>query len=325
MAPALCHLLKGRHAAALAIAVVLALACCMAAANEPTDAPIAILIEADTGNVLFERRSAEPFPPGSMSKLMTLAVVFRALKSGAIDRNVGVTVSENAWRKGGAMARGPSMFLPLGGKASIDELVRGTAIVYANDGAIALAEGISGSEDAFVKAMNDEATTLGLQKSTFTNATGIYDPHHQMSARDLVLLAGHIVKEFPDHYAVFAQQESTSNKVPLINRNPLLGTHLGADGLVTGYVEGSGYGIVFSAVRNRRRLIGMVMGLKSREERTYEASRLLAYGFEDVELKAPPADKEASNKQPEHGQATQFECRNYFPGAGVVLAVPCME
>ena len=321
----MCNLLIGRQAAALPIAFVLALACSIAAAAEPTDAPIAILVEADTGNVLFERRSAEPFAPGSMSKLMTLAVVFRALKSGKIHRNTGVTVSENAWRKGGAMARGPSMFLPLGGKVSIDDLVRGTAIVSANDAAITLAEGISGSEDAFAKLMNNEAATLGLQQSTFKNATGIYDPQHQMSASDVALLARHVVKEFPDYYAVFAQREFTSNKVLLTNRNPLLGSQLDADGLITGFVEGSGYGMVFSATRNGRRVIGMVMGLKSREERAYEARRLLAYGFGDVDLRSPPSHKKASNRQPKHWQAKQFECRNYFPGAGVVLTVPCME
>jgi serine-type D-Ala-D-Ala carboxypeptidase (penicillin-binding protein 5/6) len=325
MSMALCNLVMVRRAAA-SVAVLLAFASSVASAADATDAPIAILMDADTGNVLFERRADEPFAPGGMSKLMTLTLVFRELKAGRIDRNGYLPVSENAWRKGGPASKSPTMFLPLGGRVSIDELVRGTAIVSANDGAIALAEGISGSEDAFAKLMNDEARALGLQQSTFRNSTGIYDAQHQMSARDIVLLARHIVKEYPDYYAVFGQRDFTFNRVPLTNHNPLLQSHPGVDGIATGFVQGSGYGIAFSAMRNGRRLIGMVMGLKTREQRAREASRLLAYGFGDAESTASsPTPDNASRTQSENRLAPQFECRNYFPSAGVVLDVPCME
>jgi D-alanyl-D-alanine carboxypeptidase (penicillin-binding protein 5/6) len=246
----------------------------------------AILMDADSGAVLFQHNADELMPPASMSKLMTLAVVFRAIKTGQIKLDDEFLMSENAWRKGGAPSGTSAMFVPLGSKAKVSELVTGIIVQSGNDAAISLAENIAGSESAFAKLMEDEAKRLGLSKSTFRNATGLYHPDHLMTARELAQLGRFLTREYPDYAPIFVQREMnyTEPKPPFkkhrfINRNPLLYLNLGVDGLKTGSLKESGYGMVATAKQDQRRLILVVNGLASGEERKEEAKRMLEWGF----------------------------------------------
>lgn len=244
-----------------------------------TSAKHAILMDAESGAVLFERAADDAFPPASMSKLMTLAVIFKALKAGQLRLQDQFIMSEHAWRTGGAPSRTSAMFVPLNSRVSLDELIQGIIVQSGNDAAIAVAEGIAGSEDGFAKLMNAEAKRIGLKASKFANPTGLYHPDHVMSARDLALLAAHLIKEYPDYYKLFAQKEFKYRKHRFINRNQLLFRKIGVDGLKTGYIEQSGNGITYSAVQDGRRLIGVVAGLESKNERWREAQRMIQWGF----------------------------------------------
>ncbi|MGH1417659.1 MAG: D-alanyl-D-alanine carboxypeptidase family protein [Hyphomicrobiaceae bacterium] len=244
-----------------------------------TRAKQAILIDAATGAVLFQRNADQLAPPASMSKLMTMAVVFKRLKEGQLKLEDEFLMSENAWRKGGAPSGTSAMFVPLNTRISLDLLLSGLAVQSGNDAAIAVAEGISGSEDAFAQLMEAEARRIGLKKSTFRNATGLYHPQHLMTARDLGLLARHIIDEYPEYYPKFGIERFKYRKHNFINRNPLVFAKIGADGLKTGYIKQAGYGVVGSAVQEGRRLIVVVNGLKSKSERREEARRMLEWGF----------------------------------------------
>ncbi len=239
----------------------------------------AILIDADSGAVLFQHNADELAPPASMSKLMTLAVTFRALKQGTIKPEDEFLMSEFAWRTGGGPSGTSAMLVPVNTRVRVEELIKGVIIQSGNDAAIALAEGISGSEGAFAKQMNDEARRLGLTKSTFTNSTGLYQPGHQMTARELALLGRYLIREFPDYYAIFSVRDFPYRKHKFINRNPLLFMNIGADGMKTGFVKESGYGIVGSARQGERRLILVINGLATQEDRKEEARRLFEWGF----------------------------------------------
>lgn len=250
------------------------------ASNEFTiKAKQAILIDADSGAILFQYNPDQLAPPASMSKLMTLAVAFRAVKEGKIKLEDEFLMSENAWRKGGGPSGTSAMFVPINTRVRVDELFKGIIIQSGNDAAMAIAEGIAGSEEAFAKAMTDEARRLGLSKSTFRNATGLYDPQHLMTVRELALLARHLIREYPDQYPTFSVKEFPYRKHKFINRNPLLFMNIGADGLKTGYIKEAGYGIVGSAVQGNRRLIVAINGLPTQEDRKEEARRLLDWGF----------------------------------------------
>jgi D-alanyl-D-alanine carboxypeptidase (penicillin-binding protein 5/6) len=254
-----------------------------AGANEFTvKARQAIIMDADTGAVLFQHNPDELAPPASMSKLMTLAMAFKAIKGGQLKLEDELLMSENAWRKGGAPSGTSAMFVPVNTRARLDELLRGVIIQSGNDAAIAIAEAIAGSEARFADAMTEEARRLGLKKSTFRNATGLYDAEHLMSARELAMLARHIIRDYPDYYATFAQREFLYKKHRFFNRNPLIGLVPGADGLKTGYIKEAGYGIVASAKQDNRRLIVVVNGLSSADERRDEARRMLEWGFRAI-------------------------------------------
>lgn len=239
----------------------------------------AYLMDAESGAVLFQYNADQLAPPASMSKLMTLAVAFRALKEGRVKLSDEFLMSENAWRKGGGPSGTSAMFVPINTRISVEELIKGIIIQSGNDAAIAVAEGIAGSEDAFAKMMTEEARRLGMPLSTFRNATGLYDPQHQMTARELAMLARHLIREYPDHYPTFSVKEFPYRKHKFINRNPLLFMNIGADGLKTGYIKEAGYGIVGSAVQGNRRLIVAINGLATQEDRKEEARRLLDWGF----------------------------------------------
>ncbi len=244
-----------------------------------TKAQRAILMDAETGAVLFQYKADDLAPPASMSKLMTLAVLFREIKSGKVKTSDEFVMSVNAWRKGGAPSGTSAMFVPVNNKARVDELIQGIAVQSGNDACIAVAEALGGNEAQFAKMMTEEARRIGLSKSTFSNATGLDDANHLMSARELALLARYIITEYPEHYPVFGQKEFLYRKHKFFNRNPLLFLNIGADGLKTGHTTDAGYGLVASAVQDGKRLILVVAGLANAEERKGEAAKLLEWGF----------------------------------------------
>jgi D-alanyl-D-alanine carboxypeptidase (penicillin-binding protein 5/6) len=244
-----------------------------------TAAPTAILIDAESGSVLFEKNADELAAPASLSKLMTAEVVLNEIKEERLKPSDEFIVSENAWRKGGAPSHTSSMFAPIHSRVSVDNLLHGVIIQSANDACIALAEGIAGSEEKFAELMTRRARELGLKKSTFGNSNGLPDPKQLMTVRELAVLARHIVRTYPDYYHLYGETEFTWNKIRQLNRNPLLAANIGADGLKTGFIKEAGYGIVGSAVQNGIRLIVVVNGTKTEKERADEAKKLLEWGF----------------------------------------------
>ena len=248
-------------------------------AGYSTQAKQAILIDADTNAILFEHNADQLMHPASMSKLMTLAMVFKALKAGQLKLEDEVQMSVNAWRNGGAPSGTAAMFVPVGEKVTVDELIQGIIVQSGNDASMAIAEAMAGTEQAFAQLMTQRAHELGLKSSTFKNATGLHDPEHLTTARDLAHLAQHVIKQYPEYYPMFAQPDFRYRRHRFINRNPLLKLDIGADGLKTGYTEESGYGIVASAKQDGRRLIVVVNGLPTAAKRNDEAARLLQWGF----------------------------------------------
>ena len=244
-----------------------------------TAAPYAILVDYDSGTVLFEKDADTPFAPASMAKLMTAEYVFNELKAGRLDENAEFVVSEDAWRRGGAPSGGSTMFAELNSRVAVHDLLRGLIIQSGNDSAIVLAEGIAGSESAFADLLNRRAGELGLSGSHFKNANGLNDPDQVVTARDLATLAIHIIGSYPDYYRIFSEPDFTWNKILQRNRNPMLGDGIGVDGLKTGYIKESGYGITVSAVRDGQRLVLVVAGLGSERDREAEARKLLDWGF----------------------------------------------
>lgn len=250
------------------------------------DAPTAILIEASSGSVLFEKNADELRAPSSMMKLMTAEVVFNAIRKGDIKLTDEYRISENAWRKGGAPSGTSTMFAAINSKVSVDDLLHGAIIQSGNDACIALAEGIAGNERIFASDfMTKRARELGMTKSTFGNSNGLPDPGNKMTVRELGMLARHIILDFPEFYRLFGEKEFTWNKIRQPNRNPLLNSMEGADGLKTGYTKEGGYGMVGSAVQNGTRLIVVVNGLEDSEDRATEAKKMLEWGFRNFETR----------------------------------------
>ncbi len=240
----------------------------------------AILVDADSGAVMFQHNADELASPASMSKLMTLAVLFRALKEGRTTMETEFLMSEYAWRTGGGPSGTSAMFVPINTKVRVNELLKGIIIQSGNDAAICVAEGLGGSEAAFAKMMTDEARKIGMAKSTFANATGLYAASHLMTARDLATLARFLIREYPEYYPTFAEKEFPYRKHKFINRNPLLFlAGLGADGMKTGFIKEAGYGITASAKQGERRLIAVINGAATPEDRRDEARRMLEWGF----------------------------------------------
>jgi len=244
-----------------------------------TKAKHAILMNVDADLIFYEKDADALMSPASMSKLMTLAVVFRELKAGHIKLDDQFKVSEHAWRDGGAPSGSSAMFAPLNSTVSVEDLIRGVTVQSGNDACIILAEGISGSEDAFVKEMNKYAKEIGLTKSHFENSTGLPADGHVMTARELALLADYLIKNYPEYYHYFGEKEFVYGKWRFTNRNPLVFEDLGVDGLKTGFIEDAGYGLVASAVRDNQRVILVVSGLNTKKEREEEPRKLLEWGF----------------------------------------------
>lgn len=243
-----------------------------------TNAKQAFILDAQTGTVLLDKDSDSLMPPASMSKLMTAYMLFQRLKDGRLTLEDEFVVSEKAWRKGGS-----KMFVEVGSRVSVEDLLRGIIVQSGNDACIVVAEGIAGSEEAFAEMMTETARKIGLEKSVFRNATGWPDEGHVMTARELAILAQRIITDFPEYYHYYAETNFTYNGIRQGNRNPLLYNMPGADGLKTGHTEASGYGLTASAKRDGRRIILVVNGLPSMNARSQESGRLMDWAFREFE------------------------------------------
>ncbi len=266
------------------IAIVMAVLLCapslaLAQGELSSKAKNAILIDHDSGAVVYQQAADELVYPASMSKLMTLAVLFKAMKDGKVKPEDEFLMSENAWRTGGAPSGTSAMFVPINTKARVDELIQGIVVQSGNDACIAVAEALGGTEAKFAEMMTAEARRIGLKKATFANSTGLHNPGQQMTARELATLAMFLIREYPEHYKVFGQREFAYRKHKFYNRNPLLSLDMGVDGLKTGHTSEAGYGLVASAVRDGRRLVAVVMGLANEKDRRDEAKRMIDWGF----------------------------------------------
>jgi D-alanyl-D-alanine carboxypeptidase (penicillin-binding protein 5/6) len=270
----------------LLIAVGFALAPGPAGAQSAFDtkAPYAILVDYESGAVLYEKNADKPFEPASLAKLMTADIAFDELKRGLIRMDTTFPISVHAWRDGGAPSGGTTMYAEVHSNVPVADLLRGLIVQSGNDSAIALAEGIAGSEPAFVDMMNRRAAELGMKNTHFTNSNGLHDPAQMATARDLALLAHHLIATYPDYYPMFSEREFTWNKIRQLNRTPLIGDGTGFDGLKTGYIDKkSGYGIVASALRDGKRLVAVLGGLESDGDREAETKKLVDWGFRNFQ------------------------------------------
>ncbi len=248
-----------------------------------TPAKFAYLLDLSSDTVLLNKAADISTAPASMSKMMTVLMMLERIKAGTLKLDDTFPVSEKAWRKGGS-----KMFVKLGSRVRVDQLLRGIIVQSGNDACIVVAEGLSGSEAAFAAEMTVRAKELGLEHSNFVNSTGWPDPGHIMSAKDLATLARILIEKYPSFYSMFSEKEYEYNNIKQANRNPLLSDEIGADGLKTGHTEVSGYGLTASAQRDSpklgpRRLILVLNGLETEGQRAREAERLLEWGFRSFE------------------------------------------
>jgi D-alanyl-D-alanine carboxypeptidase (penicillin-binding protein 5/6) len=275
--------------------------------DEPNiSAPHSILIEAKSGSVLFERNADQLIYPASLAKLMTAEYVFHLLKTGTIKLSDEYRVSEHAWRTGGAPSHGSTMFAAIHSKVPVDALLHAMIIQSANDACIILAEAIAGNESEFAVQLTKRAREIGLAKSTFANSNGLPNPNEQVTSRELAMLARHIILTYPDFYRLFAQPDFTWNKIHQYNRNPLLGSLDGADGLKTGFTKEAGYGLVGSAVQNGLRLIAVVNGEKTANDRARDGKRLLEWGYHNFEERLLFKDGEILGSAKVYGGASSY-------------------
>ena len=235
-----------------------------------TAARHAIILDVETGSVLLEREADAPVPPASMSKLMTIYMVFERLKDGRLTLDDKLPVSRRAWRKGGS-----KMFVMVDTRVRLEDLLRGIIVQSGNDACIVVAEAIGGSEEKFAEMMTARAQELGLEHSTFRNATGWPDDEHLMSVRDIASLSQRLIEDFPEYYPMFAESSFRYSRIKQYNRNPLLRHDIGADGLKTGYTEDAGYGLAASAQRDGRRVVLVLAGLPDADARARESLRLM--------------------------------------------------
>jgi len=265
-------------AAGAALALAFSIHDARAQSTIETAAKQMIMVDYKTGAVLAEKNADEIMPPSSMSKIMTMYVVFDHLKQGRLSLDSDIPVSEKAWRK-----QGSKMFVELNSRVKVEDLIRGVVVQSGNDACIALAEALYGSEEKFSEELTRRGKLMGLKNTNFTNSTGWPDDRHVTTARDLAILAKRMIADFPDYYRYYSELEYTYNDIKQGNRNPLLYKNLGADGLKTGHTEAAGYGLTASVKRDNRRLILVVNGLKSMRERAAETERLIEWGFREYE------------------------------------------
>ncbi len=276
------HVLVSRTAVFALAGLLLSGAALAAPPSIDTAAREAILIDYDTGAVLLAKNADQRTPPSSMSKLMTAYMVFDKLKKGDIKFEDMLPVSPKAWR-----TQGSKMFVAVNSQVSIDDLIHGVIIQSGNDATVVLAEGLAGSEEAFAEQMTRKGKELGLSNSQFRNASGLPEDGHYMTVRDISTLGRHIIHDFPEYYKIYSQKEFTYNKIKQGNRNPLLYDATGADGLKTGHTDAAGYGLAASVKRGDRRLILVVNGLGSMQNRADETRRLMEFGFREFENYKP--------------------------------------
>lgn len=268
-----------RFAGALAGLVLLLAAGPAAAEPIDTTARQAFIVDYDTGAVLYEKNPDQPIHPASMSKLMTLYLLFEALQAGQVKLDDSFAVSEAAW----ALNEGSTMFVGIDSRITVEDLIRGISVQSGNDACLVVAEGLAGSEAAFVERMNAKAKELGLTGSHFANSHGLEDPNHLMTARDLAALAHDLIADFPEYYHYFAEKEFVFNGIKQGNRNPLLYRDPSVDGLKTGHLSVSGFGVTVSAKREGRRLIMVLHGMSDMQERAEEAQRVLDWAFREFD------------------------------------------
>lgn len=239
-----------------------------------TPAKEAYVIDESSGTVLFEKNAQERMPTSSMSKIMTAYLTFEAIKNGQLGMTQQLPVSERAWKM-----QGSKMFIPVGGQVAVEDLIRGMIIQSGNDACVALAEAVAGSEEVFARRMTEKAKEMGLANTNFANATGWPDPNHYSTAEDLAKLAMRLTEDFPEHYHYYSEKDFTYNGIKQGNRNPLLYNTNGADGMKTGHTDIAGYGLIGSAKRDGRRVILVVNGLNSMQQRADESRRLMEWAF----------------------------------------------
>src|SRR5690606_5557154 len=248
-----------------------------------TNARAAWVYDVATGTVLMEKNADEALPPASMSKLMTIYMLFEALHEGRVQLDTRLPVSTKA-----RQMQGSTMFLNEQDRPTVEELIKGIIVLSGNDACVVVAEGLAGTEEAFARQMTERGRQLGLTQSTFANASGWPDPRHRMSAHDLGILAQHLISDFPELYRNFAIEEFRfDNRAPAnrFNRNPLLKLGIGADGLKTGHTQEAGYGLVGSAVQGDRRVIFVITGLPSEKARAEEAERIVNWAYRQFTMK----------------------------------------
>jgi len=290
---------------ALAFTLVASLCPLGAAADYDTRASAVYLYDMSTGTVLLDKNADIPLPPSSMSKLMTLYMLFEALRDGRVTLDTQFTVSTKARQMGGS-----TMFLDETDRPTVESLIKGIIVQSGNDACVVVAENLAGTEDAFARLMNDRAQTLGLDNSTFVNSTGWPAPNHRMSMRDLGELSRRLIEDFPEYYGFFALQEydfdgrSPANR---FNRNPVLGRGLGADGLKTGHTQEAGYGLAGSAMQGERRIVFVINGLESAAERSRESEQIINWAFRQfVQRDIAPAGTEFAEARVWMGDQTRI-------------------
>lgn len=277
------------------------------------------LIDGKTGTVLYAKNENDLIPPASLAKLMTMEVVFHAIKNGELTLSTEFSVSEHAWRTGGAPSGTSTMFAELGSKIRVEDLIKGAIVQSGNDSTIILAEGMAGSETAFAERMTQRARELGLMQSVFKNPTGLPQEGAYVTMKELVHLAQHIYQTYPDFYPIFSEKEFTWNEIRQFNRAPLINANIGVDGLKTGYTEASGYAIVSSIAQNGQRLYLAMSGLKDTKERQEETRRLFEWAFAHFQNQA------IFDKGQVIGQASVFgsnETVRLAPGQDVDILLP---
>jgi serine-type D-Ala-D-Ala carboxypeptidase (penicillin-binding protein 5/6) len=250
-----------------------------AALKIDTKAEQAIIVDHATGKVLLEKNADQPMHPSSMTKIMTAYMVFERLKKNIVTPDTPITISKNAWKTGGS-----KMFIDVNSQVSINDLLHGIVIQSGNDACVAVAEGLSGTETVFAAEMTERARALGATNTNFVNASGLPDPNHFTTARDLMLIARHVIDDYPEYYALFGKHDYTYNNISQKNRNPLLNKNIGCDGLKTGFTEAGKYGLVASAKEvdqdgNEKRFDLVINGLPSDSSRSEEAVKLMTWAM----------------------------------------------
>jgi D-alanyl-D-alanine carboxypeptidase (penicillin-binding protein 5/6) len=248
-------------------------------------APAAILLDADSDSILYDKNGDQLVAPASLAKLMTLEFLFNEIKQRRVKLDDEYMISENAWRKGGAPSHGSTMFAAIHSRVKVSDLIQGIIVDSANDACIAVAEALAGNEASFGQMLTQRAREIGLERSSFTNSTGYSDPNLRVTVREMAELARHIIQAYPDFYPYFSQRDFAWNNIHQQNRNPLLAMGIGADGLKTGDTSEAGFNLVGSAVQDNLRLIAVVTGAKSEKERADEAKKLLEFGFHDFQAR----------------------------------------